>query len=226
MTDEDLWSTDSGMVSDYEGTVIDAWFAVDANLNDSPTFLFLKMQTDNEQFPEITERYNCGPDWRSYDGGESVQHPTRKKFNNRSQAGVLVDKVIVLAGEQIREKGVPTIAATWLGTQWFMEAVSKPYKLRDGSEGVLVRNYPAKFLGAVGVEPPLTRQEDSVGGSDVGSSDSPIMKIIGGMAKDLPHREWVDKVLKVEGVMADEALVRQLPDTTETGLYETLRRGQ
>lgn len=224
MSEESLWGTDSGLVSDYEGTVVDAWFAVDPNINDSPTFLFLKMKTDNEQFPEITERYNCGPDWRSYDGGESVIHPTRVKWNNRSQAGILVDKAIALVGDPIEQWDAPTKAATWLGTQWYVEAVSKPYKLRDGTEGVSVRNYPAKFLGKVGVDAPAPREEGGVDRGSLAQPDSPVMTIIASMAKDLPHREWVDKVLEVEGVMGDDDLVRKLPDTTDTGLYETLRR--
>jgi len=221
MTEKDPWEPESDLVSDYAGEAVDVWFAVDANLNDSPTFLFIKMKTDNEQHPEITERYNCGPDWRSYDGGETVVHPTRTTFSGRSQAGTLLAKIKELgAAPAMKARGAPTIAKTWVGTRWWMEAVSKPYKLRDGTEGVSVRNYPSRFLG--------TEEDGEEIISAVEASrevvDSPIMRIITSLAKDLPHKEWVDKVLDVDGVLADDELVRRLPDTTDSGLYETLRR--
>lgn len=226
MDEKDPWEPESDLFSDYAGEVTDAWFAVDPNLNDSPTFLFLKMKTDSERMPEVTERYNCGPDWKSYDGGVTAVHPTRTTFSERSQGGKLLAAVAETgAAPTMRGRGSPATAETWVGTRWYMEAVRTPYKLRDGQEGVSTRNYPKQFLGTAEDGEVITPIERPF--PDEGTVvDSPIMRIISDLAKDLPHKEWVDKVLDVDGVLADNELVRRLPDTTDTGLYETLRRQQ
>jgi len=224
MTDKDPWDgPETDLVTDYAGEVVDCWFAVDPNLNDSPTFVFWKMKTDNEKVPEITERWNCGPDWRSYDGGETINHPTREVWSERSQAGKLFAAVLESGARPVlKARGLPTAAKTWLGTRWYMQAVKTPYKLRDGTEGVSTRNYPKQFLGTTEDGEEITAVEPPP--FPVSTDDSPIMRIMKDLAKDLPHKEWVDKVLDVDGVLADDALVRKLPDTTDNGLYETLRR--
>lgn len=226
ITDDDLWGTDSGLFSDYEGTVVDAWFSIDTNINNSPTFLFLKMQTDNETHPEWTERYNCGPDWHSVDGGETVTHPTKQKFNRNSQAGKLVDKAVELVGADIRSWGSPLTAKTWLGSRWHMEAVASSGKRRDtGEEWSTVRNYPSHFLGKGEAE-----GEKGVGAASVPTTstddnnltvDPPIMAMMRKLAGEgLTHKEWMDKVLEVDGVLDNDQLIRTLPNPS---FYESMK---
>lgn len=228
ITDDDLWGTDSGLFTDYEGTVIDAWFNVDTNIQNSPTFLFLKMGTDNESHAEWTERYNCGPDWQSVDGGETVVHPTKMKFNRQSQAGILVDKAVELVGDDIRSWGSPLTAKTWLGSRWYMEAVTRQGTRRDTQEKwTSTRNYPARFLGkgeAAGEEsvgtvgrgvPEVGEHEGAV------NVDAPILQMMKKLANDgLTHEQWMDKVLELPGALDNDELIRSLP---KPGFYESMK---
>jgi hypothetical protein len=228
MMDEDLWGTETGLVSDYQGKVTDAWFGVDSNYNAQTTLLFLKMTTDVPEHPEITERYSCGPDWQSIDGGVTVVHPTRKKFNSQAQAGRLVDRVLSIgAADAMRERGhPPTDAKAWLGTEWFMEAEVKEGKLADGQAYRSVRNYPTKFLGVDGsvVMAGQARHESSlVAGKESSRTDPALMSQMKTLAKVLTHSDWVDKVMELDGVVTDEDLVIALTD--ENGLYKELREG-
>ena len=96
-TDEfDSWETGSGLMSNYEGTVTEAWFSTDADYQQGKQLLlFLKMDTIDSEGAEgeTTERYSLGADWASYDGGESAEHPsgTARKINKQSQYGRLID---------------------------------------------------------------------------------------------------------------------------------------
>lgn len=232
--EEDLWGTSSDIVTDYEGMVVDAWFNKDPNIMASPTFLWLKLSTDNPEHEVVTEKYNCGPDWVSNDGGETVTHPTKKKFSGNSQAGILVSKAVEYAGAELRERGIaPTTAASWLGTQWYMEATERSGKLANGQDFRSVKNYPTKFLG-IEEDYASKKADGEADGArvDMGKTDqptlmnvpaSPVMQIMQNLAKELTHDEWVDRVLMVDGVLQDDDLIRQLPDSTDDGLYMRLR---
>lgn len=224
MTD-DTWTTDSGLTSDYEGTVVDAWFAIDANYNKDAVLLFLQFETDIEATPVVTERYNCGPDWQSFDGGKSVQHPTKHKFNKNSQVGILVDKVAGLAGDVMRERGPATNAGTWIGTKWFMEAVTRKGTRRDtGEEWESTKNYPSKFLGvAEAGEAGATVGNGTSGpsGDLLSTLDPHLVAQMEVLANTLTHAEWVDKMMEVDGVLANDKLVAALVD--ESGLYASLK---
>ena len=227
MSDEDLWGTETGLVSNYQGKVVDAWFGVNTQYNANVTLLFWKLSTDVPEHPEITEQYSCGPDWQSIDGGKTVIHPKNKKFNNNTQAGRLVDKVLKLEGavEVMRERGFPpTDAQAWLGTEWFMETETKTGKLQDGTDYKSSRNFPVKFLGVdrnvvMGEAP----RQDSVGNNGSGGTDPALMSQMKTLAKVLTHSDWVDKVMELDGVVTDEDLVIALTD--ENGLYKELREG-
>lgn len=165
-TDEfDPWSTETGLVTDYEGTVVDAWFGTDAKVGGRTTLIaFWKVNTNDPDNPEVEERWSMGPDWASYDGGSSAEHPKgdRKRFNKNSQYGHLIDKAIECgAGEALAATGLtPRSADVWKGTKWYMEAESKDYNFKNdkGEEvkGTSSRNYPSKFLGVGDVTAPAT----------------------------------------------------------------------
>jgi hypothetical protein len=131
----DPWSTETGLLTDYEGEVIEAWFTTDPKYNDGKTLLFvMKMKTDDADNPEWEERYGCGPDWGSYDGGETAEHPKgdTKRFNKNSQYGHLIDKALECgAGEALASRGTPRSAKVWVGTKWFFEAETKEVNFKD-----------------------------------------------------------------------------------------------
>lgn len=227
--DEDLWGTESGLFSDYQGKVVDCWFGNDSKVgNGQVLILFLKMQTDVPEHPEWTERYTCGPDWQTVDGGKTAVHPTKKKFNSNAQAGIFVDKALqVGAGGELKARGLPpTDAGAWLGTSWYMEAVERTGKLQDGTDFKSVRNYPSKFLGIDGnmVMAGTPRQESTAvehGSGLLGGLDDVAVAQMKTWAKSLSHPEWLDSVMELDGVTANEELVIALTDPD--GLYMEMK---
>lgn len=160
MTEEhDDWQTGSGLLSNYDGTVTNAWFSTDVDYQQGKQLLlFLEMTAIDEDGTEIeghVERYSPGADWASYDGGESMEHPQggKRKINNQSQYGKLIDAALTAGGaETLRSRGSAKSAGVWVGTKWHFDEVSTTYaNLKDdnGNPVTSRKNYPAKFLGLV-----------------------------------------------------------------------------
>src|SRR5437762_1581166 len=136
MSEKDPWKPPSGLLSDYEGTVVDAWFGIDTQYNPDTTLLWLKMQTDVPETPEFVEKYSCGGDWKSFDGGKTIEHPkmdsTNPVPNKNSAYGKLITAAVQAAGKEgmereLRNAGHPREASTWVGTKWFMESVENTF---------------------------------------------------------------------------------------------------
>jgi hypothetical protein len=153
----DPWTTETGLLSDYEGTCVDAWFTTDPKVQNGTILLFcMKLTTDQPDTPENEERWSCGPDWASYDGGNTAEHPKgdAKRFNQNSQYGKLINRVVEIgAGPDIAQRGTPRNAKVWIGTKWYFETKTDHVSFTD-KEGNKVerdssRNFPTKFLGLV-----------------------------------------------------------------------------
>jgi len=237
VTEKDPWQPESGNLTNYEGTVREAYFGSDPAYNQGQTkFLILKMDTDAPEKPEHEERYNLPPDWETWDGGKTVQHKSEdatKTFNMNSQVGQLVTKIIANCPEAIdvlRERGKMTEAGVWVGLRFFFEETARPYKFKDREtgeerEGVSTKNFPTKFLGVSDGQPGLTAVTSQPAAADQ-SSDviAPADRIVLKMkAKQMEHGQWVEDVMGYDGgrLLQNAELVSQLAD--ETGLYATLR---
>lgn len=149
------WQTDSGLFSDYTGTVTDAWFQTDPNVGDGKVFqLYLEMGDLDVPAPdgkgEWIERFSCGPDWMSNDGGKTVSHPSKNLFNKNSQVGRLVDRLVELADvEQLGTRGSEKSGGTYLGMRMHMEGVTTKGTFRQGANKgeawESTRNFPTSL---------------------------------------------------------------------------------
>lgn len=238
MVEKDPWGGDSGLLTDYEGVITDAWFGTDPKYNNGETvLLMLKLETDSPEQREHEERYACGPDWKTFDGGETVEHPKgpQKRFNKASQVQKFVEAAIACDGaaEVLRGRGTPKEAKLWIGTKWFFEATEASGTLADGSKFSSVKNYPTKFLGAEGdirtageadVEASSDRPSGpgSEGGPLAGLSEAQVTQVKV-LAKTLPYSDWVEKVMEIEGVLSHDEFVAALVQET---FYEGLKNGE
>lgn len=152
------WETPSGRLTDYEGTVMDAAFNLDQY---GKLRLELKMATDNPDVPEWTERFGCGADWKSLDGGNTAEHPNRATFLASSGYGKFINSVKeLIAGDKGGDPELvglamaevlgdsPRVAGVWVGTKWYFE--EKTDNFTDRATNTTTQysyNVPVKYLG-------------------------------------------------------------------------------
>jgi hypothetical protein len=113
---EGAWGVDhrsGGFITDYEGTVLDSYFATDPKYNEGNTLqLCWQTSVDNldaiaeerdldEESVEtirehgITQKYSCGPKWVTEDGGSTAEHPRGPRlFHATSQVGRIIDSAL------------------------------------------------------------------------------------------------------------------------------------
>lgn len=228
MSEADPWGTESGLLTNYEGTVIDAFFGKDPDYNPDTRMLFLKMSTDSPEKPEHEERYNLPPGWETWDGGQTVENRERgdsARFNANSAIGKLMTAIAkedCAAGlDVLKERGSQREAGVWIGTRWFFEETKTPYKFKaradgpkgkkgDWIEGETVKNYPTRFLGTTEITgdtpgtPGSQTSEQAVATGEVPSGGSAIpdadRTIIKLYAKQKDsHPEWVEAVMEHDG---------------------------
>lgn len=158
----DPFAGESGLKDDYDGIIVDAWFATDPKYNNGQTLLVFLKKHDEETGEETEDRYACGPDWGSYDGGETAEHPKgeQKGFNNQTAYYELISTAMEAGGEEEmrRRSSVelggrgPKAAALWKGLRFHWEIKTETRKIRDRETGEMReittnRSLPTKFLG-------------------------------------------------------------------------------
>lgn len=221
------FDTESGLISDYVGEVIDAWFAVDDKFGN--TQLYLKQTTDQPSVPEITERFSVGGAWRSFDGGvtiENAENPDKTKIHESSRYGQLIRRVMddlpQEAGDTIAARGNPRTAATWIGTRWRWGQVAKDYTMKqdDGTvtKGTSKYNMPVEFLGMAGEgaapsSPTASTATSTLDG--LGLSDEMVASLREVRAASATHGEFVDKAVGLTGVLGNDTLVKAIADESQ-----------
>jgi hypothetical protein len=154
----DPFAGETGLKANYEGEIIDAYFAA-ANFG---LRLELKVR-DIATGEEDDKFYGCGPDWGSYDGGETAEHPKgdKKGFNNNTAIFELIaaafeagaeEELRRRSKEQFDGKG-PKAAGIWKGLRFYWEARTTKKQIPDEDnpgkrkEIEVTRILPTKYLG-------------------------------------------------------------------------------
>lgn len=216
MSEKSPWDTDSAIFTDYEGQVVDAFFA--PGQQGGNWQLNLKMQTDSPDYPEWVERYSVGGDWVSGDAGETVQHRSASRFKSNSGYGEFIKAArnVICAGVDEDKQAEyltqiigddPRKAKIWVGCKFAMEASVTKFKNRQtGEEVEFSKNLPTKFFG-----------KEEVAGSGNGSTPAPTQTATGTSilsagnqalakmyASQLDHGAWMDKMVEI---LANEDLI-------------------
>lgn len=148
------WDTEGGFAREYSGTVEEAWFGTDARNTFNPDALFIMWRIkldDPLEFPGLhdgytTERFSCGSDWATEDGGETAVHPQEgKKFHQSSNYGKIINRAVKEWGllPELQKRGDPTVASVWNGLRF--QFGPEPWKYEDRSGE---RTMPIAYLGA------------------------------------------------------------------------------
>lgn len=216
MTNE--WETPSGRLTDYEGTVIDAAFNLDQY---GKLRLELKMATDNPDVPEWTERFGCGSDWKSMDGGNTAEHPSRATFLASSGYGKFITNVKeLIAGDKGGDQDLiaqamsevlgdsPRVASVWVGTKWYFEEKTDTFTDRaSGEKNSYSYNVPVRYEGK-------DSELKGGGGSAPASSSSSTVDVMSLLTEDnqakarslaatMDYSHWSDEML---GILTQQGL--------------------
>lgn len=228
MTNAETWETTSGLADDFDCTVIDAWWATDPRYNNGQTaLLFWKIETDDEsvgdEFKDGGIRFSAGADWESLDGGETVEHASKTKFNKNSGVGQLIVRAIELgAGDALMERGPSQRANVWVGTSWHMKSEEQEFTIQ-GETKKRDRLLPDKFLGADGEGAPTSSgtseaEEPAAPSIDL---DPALRETLVKIKADTPsHNAFVDKAMELTEVQGNVTLVTAI--ATPDGIYKEL----
>jgi hypothetical protein len=229
MSNGDEFDTDKGVKDDYDGVITEAYFQAG---DQGDTNLVLKKLAEDGD--EVEDFYRVGTDWASFDGGETIEHPSKSKIRADSQLATLVEKAMEAgANDVIRERSAANgsrgqrTARLWPGLRFHWDVDAKPYNFKDRKTGEDVvgtsyKSYPTKFLGVA---------EDADSGSGSGSGapvaapaqeqmPPDIMARLKVLAQSKPFAEWVDEALTMDWVR--ENLLSALSDES---FYNNLRSG-
>jgi len=217
----DEFDTDKGMKEDYDGTIREAYFQA----ADFGTSLILMINADDGV--EVESRYSVGTDWASFDGGETVEHPSKQKIRADSQLATLVDRAMMAGAESvIRERseghGQKT-AKLWPGLKFHWQTFGKPYSVKDretGEEksGTSFKSYPTAFLGVHEVA--VSEAGEQSTGVSTGNEQVPddIIVRLKVLAAAKPFPEWVDEALTIDYVREN-----MLAALSDEGFYNSLK---
>ena len=113
MTNLDAWKLDSGFETEFTLTIDSAYFAPDANFNGNTVLHMIGHKPNGDSRTQI---YGIGSDWESNDGGNTVTHPTKTRFNMSSNYGHFMKAALELPGfeEYAAKTGDPTDARIWV----------------------------------------------------------------------------------------------------------------
>lgn len=229
---------ESGLLTDYTGTIIDAWFQ--ANDRFGGTQLCLKQSTDNPLTPEWTENFNIGGQWETLDGGLTVENtvnPDKTAFNKNSRVSKLFDAVTLLGVRSVfKERDVsPQEAKGWVGLKFKWTEHSEGQRTiidRETQESRVVNpsyNLPTEYLGvdeavaagggaAAASTPsnPAAAATSSLEGLD----DDLVTALRDARSASTSHHDFVDKAVALTGVAGNTTLITAIAD--EDKLYKEL----
>lgn len=170
---DDEFALDPGIKSNYDGVVVDEWFGTRDSTGNS-LYLFLKIRADDGE--EVEQRFTCGEDWASFDGGKTAEHPSKKHFNNNSNVGRLVSAYMSIAEAEVRARSKelnglgPKAAGLLHGFKFHWDAFEDSFTPREKNEDgtakpdiTFTRVLPTKFLGIEGVSNPTAATGEQAG---------------------------------------------------------------
>jgi hypothetical protein len=221
----DEFDTDKGVKDDYVGTIVDAFFKGSEQNPDDVSLVLVKEAEDGER---VEDFYRVGTDWASFDGGETVEHPTKSKVRADSQVALLTERAMACGAESvIRErssqnglKGYKT-AKLWPGLKfhWAVDTKHVDFTNAKGEhiERDVFKSYPDTF---VGTEDGVVSTGSSTPGDNEPVDIPPeIFAKLQILAQAKVFAEWVDEALTIDWVR--DNMLKALSDES---FYNSLRK--
>lgn len=220
---------DSGIFTDYIGTVKDAFAEQWEKAGPEDWFAVLVLDTDSADRPEWTERLSLGRGWSSLDGGMTVVNDKgarsfNARYSNYKKWMNAAIPLLIEAGveDEISSRGPATKLDVWVGTRWQFADHVENYMGKNPETGeydvpkTSHMNVPVAFLGMEG-----SNGQKEVVAADISFLPDDMAGQLAAVAKSSPTKDaFLDKaLLDVEG--AD----RYVSKLAGARVYETLRQG-
>jgi hypothetical protein len=247
------WGTEldesSGLIDDFDFTIGGAGFKYDQAYGDGTAlFLSLTGRTNDPDQPETEVRLSTGSHWETKDGGKSIVRDDGKEQmpNKNSMLGKWMNRMINDFGllELMESRGHPLSAAPWVGLKIHVKREKAEY---EGLDQKGPKPMPEKFLGVVdgttgavaaeaaGVAAPaaaaaptgetaaeaMARLKAQAAGNGGGGSLKDQAIAIIKEAPDFASAQ--EKVLGLDGIAADDALLSTLLDDGPGSLWAEVR---
>jgi len=223
MPDFDPFALSSGLPEDYIGTIESAAFITDPKYNNGETVLLeLTVVSPDPEVGTQSQRYPCGPQWRSYDGGQTIEHPNENaKINRQTAYGVLIQKALDVAGDVLRSRVSnyplgPRDSRTWVGLTFRWQAEEEEKRFRDRQTGEEVtrrtrRIWPVELVGTdetAGASGDGDTEELSAGGVTVRIPSTLAAAVREAAKTSERHSDFVDAVMELPGAITHKDLLR------------------
>ena len=230
-----------GGLSDFTFEVTDAYFGNSPALDEiasereghDVTIMLLHLigKTDDDNQPILDHdgfhpSYQLTEDWVTSDGGKSVTYEgSRAKPRLGKKYGAFVDRVLEITAELAESSpdedplggdANPKIAATWIGTKWYME--DEPYNWDfEGRKGTSSKLMPTKFLGRFDVDAAATPAAAAAPAADNGT----LRASVEALAKSTgDYASFQTAALSLPNITDDTALLAEIANPD--GIYATV----
>jgi hypothetical protein len=222
----DEFDTDKGVKDDYVGEITDAFFKGSEQNPDDISLVLVKKAEDGDE-PE--DYYRVGTDWASFDGGETVEHPSKSKVRADAQIAVLTERAMAAGADEIirqrsaenGSKGYRT-AKLWPGLifHWTVETKHVNFTNQQTGEKVerdVFKSYPDKFLGVANETQTSPQGVDNSANEEAPPEVIAKLKIL---AQSLSYADWVDEALTIEYARANMTAA-----LSNESFYNSLKEG-
>lgn len=240
------WETDTGLVSNFDGDVVEAWFGTNEKSTFDPDklylwFKFVNIETDNDSvIDELTVKMSIGNGWETADGGQRIVREDGNELtrvNSNTGYGKFIDRCRG-AGKEGADFGEgfldlrdhlagksPRRADIWVGHRFHVADSTYVMKDRDTQEETSYTiSLPTAYLGAakIGGAPKVEETTETSNGNG-GAPDLTLIKLTALAKGKDTHQEFLDAALAVDGVATDDDLLAKVADDSPAGLYAQAR---
>jgi hypothetical protein len=227
----DPWELESGLPNDVDAYMAHCHFGtrdqymqqIVAGGGEGSGLMFLFDLVDENGEIMGNQGYTVGSGWDTEDDGASIVHPTRKNVVASSRYGQLQHRTVKELEVDMRQYGIPTVAATWegLGFHWMLEEHTTLKQLEGGEFEKKQGLMPTEFIGV----------SEAIRGGEVAPAEAPeaggvemseeLEAELTRLAQENDYKTFIMAAMKVGGVASSDEIMSYVMDESAEGFFAT-----
>ncbi len=230
--EKDPWELESGLPNDVDAFMANCRFGfreeykaqvVISGGEEGAGMLFLTDLVDANGEILGSQGWSVGSGFRTDDGGATLVHPVRKNVVSTSRYGQLQHRVGKELGINMKQYGLPLIAATWngLGFHWMLEEHETLKKMQDGAREKKQGLMPTSFVGmSEKIRGGVATAEAPA--KATGPAIDPVLeKKLTELAQTNAFKDFVRAAVKIQAVSGNDTLMSSVMEDGPTGFFAT-----